>query len=68
MPSGRDYGMKEYLARRPLGHWRHKPGHSAVKVICRWRKGCKPRNVAVECLETGTRWVRPFRGMRRVKP
>jgi hypothetical protein len=36
-----------------------------VVILVKWRKGCKPRNVLVGNNED--RWVRPFRGMRRIK-
>lgn len=36
-----------------------------VRVLVRWR-GRGPRNVLVERVETGERYVRPFRGLRRV--
>lgn len=37
-----------------------------VRVLARWA-GPGPRNVLVVAAD-GRRWVRPFRGLRRVKP
>lgn len=39
---------------------------ATVIVVVRWN-GKGPRNVLVEEIQTGRRWVRPFRGMRRVR-
>jgi len=56
---------KTYAARPPLKLWNEKRKPVTVRVVVRWRKGCKPRNVLVEDI-CGFRWVRPFRGMRKV--
>ena len=53
-----------YSCRAPVTDWQRHPGRVLVRVLVRWRKGCKPRNVAVED-KTGRRWIRPFRGLRK---
>ena len=54
-----------HTCRAPLKSWEEKPHQVEVGILIRWRRGCKPRNVLVgtadEC------WVRPFRGMLRIK-
>lgn len=59
---------KFYKCRAPLIGWKHKTAQVIVSVVCRWRKCCKPRNVAVQEISTGFMWVRPFRGMRKTTP
>ncbi len=57
---------REYTCVYPPAAWKRSGFRTMVRVIVRWGKGGGPRNVAVEELGSGRRWVRPFRGLRRI--
>jgi hypothetical protein len=38
-----------------------------VKILVKWGKGGGPRNVLIQRLD-GSKVVRPFRGLRKIKP
>jgi len=67
-----------YSCPAPRSDWRTHPGRVLVRIVCRWRPGCKPRNICVEevypsmahmgragLVPVWRRWVRPWRGTRR---
>lgn len=54
-----------HTCRAPVNDWKEKPRQVPVRILVKWRKGCKPRNVLVE--SESEKWVRPFRGIRRIK-
>ncbi len=58
---------RRYLTRLPVDEWRDLDEYSQigyVRVVCQGT-GPGPRNCLCE-VETGLKFVRPFRGMRRV--
>lgn len=49
----------------PARDWCSRRGRVLVRILVRW-KGKGPRNVMVEDVQSGERWTRPFRGMRKL--
>ena len=70
-----------YACRERVGEWGIKPTPVPVRVLLKYGKGGGPRNVLVEAVNLfgldivakgawkwrPARWVRPWRGLRRVK-